>query len=141
MISGEKAIFCAQHHHTFSICRTTAFTIKCTQRRTVQDPCEHQHWSKSTVNKTYEFYSSLWGNLFLFHFRVKNMLRPSIEEFCEWAKSNSNMSRIRNSLSTYPDLVEIKDHVSYDWFLWYSITIFLFDILQNIWCYTNWSSG
>ena len=55
------------------------------------------------------------------------MLRPSIEEFCEWAKSNSNMSRIRNSLSTYPDLVEIKDHVSYDSS---DITIFLFDVYK-----------
>ena len=40
------------------------------------------------------------------------MLRPSNKEFVEWTKSDSNVSRIRNALSTFPDLVKIKDHVS-----------------------------
>ena len=42
------------------------------------------------------------------------MIRPRVEEFCEWAQRDKNLSRIRNALDAYPDLVEIKDNVSYD---------------------------
>ena len=39
------------------------------------------------------------------------MLRPSNEDFFEWFKNGSNVSRIRDSLNNYPDLVRIKERV------------------------------
>ena len=50
------------------------------------------------------------------------MLRPSNKEFVEWTKSDSNVSRIRNALSTFPDLVKIKDHVSSNVAIFFCIT-------------------
>ena len=42
------------------------------------------------------------------------MLRPSNEDFFEWAKHDSNASRIRNALGTFPDLIRIRDDVRFD---------------------------
>ena len=54
--------------------------------------------------------------------KTKNMLRPSNKEFVEWTISDSNVSRIRNALSTFPDLVKIKDHVSSNVAIFFCIT-------------------
>ena len=45
-----------------------------------------------------------------------NMLRPSDEEFIEWTKNDYNISKIRNALETYPDLIHSKDKVNYQKF-------------------------
>ena len=42
--------------------------------------------------------------------RFKNILRTSNEEFFGWIESKCDMSRIRNTLDSYPDLVKIKDN-------------------------------
>ena len=57
------------------------------------------------------------------------MLRPSNKEFVEWTKSDSNVSRIRNALSTFPDLVKIKDHVS--------CNVSIFSFITFIYCWWN----
>ena len=40
------------------------------------------------------------------------MLRPSNEEFIEWAKHDNNVSKIQDTLRIHPDLVQIKNEVS-----------------------------
>ena len=45
------------------------------------------------------------------------MLRPSSVEFFEWAENDSNVSRIRNALNTYPDLIRIRDDVRFNQFV------------------------
>ena len=58
---------------------------------------------------------------------AKIMLRPSSVEFFEWAENGSNVSRIRNALKTYPDLIRIRDNVRFNLFVpaFFSYLIFL----------------
>ena len=40
------------------------------------------------------------------------MSRPSDEEFVEWAANDYNVSKIKNALRIYPELVNVKGGVS-----------------------------
>ena len=39
--------------------------------------------------------------------------RPTNEEFFLWVKNDNNLSKIRNALKLHPNLVNIKDGVSF----------------------------
>jgi len=39
------------------------------------------------------------------------MSRPTNAEFIEWVKDDNNMSRVREALRKYPDLIAVKDEV------------------------------
>ena len=43
--------------------------------------------------------------------QTKNMIRFFEEEFCMWNKYDRNVSKVRNTLRTHPDLVNKKDRV------------------------------
>ena len=43
--------------------------------------------------------------------RIDVMLNPSHEEFSKRSKNDSNISRLRSALRTYPDLIRIRDDV------------------------------
>ena len=38
------------------------------------------------------------------------MLSPSDVEFINWAENDSNLSNIQNALTTYPNLINVKDN-------------------------------
>jgi len=39
------------------------------------------------------------------------MSRPTDGEFLEWVKDDNNVSRVREALRKYPDLIAVKDEV------------------------------
>ena len=40
--------------------------------------------------------------------------RPSNYEFLEWVKNDQNKSKVQNALIAHPDLINIKDLVSFN---------------------------
>ena len=51
--------------------------------------------------------------------------RPSNEEFLEWARNDQNKSKMQNALRAHPDLINIKDWVSFNQ-ICFRIIIFTF---------------
>ena len=68
--------------------------------------------------------------IFIYRFNLKseakNMsTRPSDKEFIEWVRNDQNKSKVQNALRAHPDLINIKDWVSFN-LLYYIFIIFTF---------------
>ena len=51
--------------------------------------------------------------------------RPSDDEFIAWVKNDQNKSKVQNALRAHPDLINVKDSVSFNQ-LYIFIIIFTF---------------
>ena len=51
--------------------------------------------------------------------------RPSDDDFLEWVRNDQNKSIVQNALRAHPDLIHIKDWVSFNQF-YFLIIIFTF---------------